>query len=151
MNEASGKDTSEILREVRHILFPKEHQVRWLHHPKNSKNSGCDALTVNDKPCSPTDNWAHLFTLEGALFKVLAPTNSYSNAEDFYGVTNTLCQAISLLFYKKKYWKQIFIGTWETQSRRTAKDIRKVLDLAIELAEHVEQEPEQEVEQDTQE
>jgi hypothetical protein len=142
MNEASGKDTSQILREVRHILFPKEHQVRWLHH---TKNSGCDALTVNDKPCRPTDNWAHLFTLDGALYRVLAPTHSYTNPTDYYGVTNTVCKAISRLFYKNKDWKQIFIGTWETQSRRTAKDIRKVLDLAIEIAERAEKEIENDV------
>jgi hypothetical protein len=97
------------------------------------------------------DNWVHLFTLGGALYRVLHPTNSVTNVEDSSGVDRVLCQAISLLFYKKKYWMSILVNTWEFQSSRTSKDIRKVLDLAIELAEHVEKEVEKEVENDVEE
>lgn len=139
MNESSGKTTSQILWAMMKILFPPnspkvlpENNVRWVHPDKIQDFSLSCSKDMH--PVRWSDPEAYYFTLEGALYKILEPTNSCSNTEDFYGTTAYICKAIIELFYKNKTWQEIHIPAWESQRSRKSSDIERVLWVAYNTA-----------------
>lgn len=135
MNQPSGKETHQILQEMKDLLFPENTSARKLCYwtPPDGTELHV-AFDKNHFPCWVRDKNARYYTLEGAFEKVLSRTDSESSAEDYYPAYNYLAAAIASLFYQKKTYDQILISTWERAKTRKASHILQVLNRAIDVA-----------------